>query len=118
MCNDFGNNVPYSVYVEEFSHLRLPVTAPPDGAVPNLEPRDEIWPTDAAVVLRPGPGGVALEQHPWGLAPGRAGARAVINMRAEGRRFVNGAMPRAGVALLRVHRHTQPKNPLAVYPGR
>ena len=90
MCNDFGNNVPYSVYVEEFSHLRLPVTAPPDGAVPNLEPRDEIWPTDTAVVFRPMPGGVVLEQQPWGLAPGRAGARAVINMRAEGRRFVSG----------------------------
>ena len=90
MCNDFGNHVPYSVYVEEFSHLRLPLTAASDGAVPNLEPRDEIWPTDKAVVFRPAPGGVALAQLPWGLAPGRAGARAVINMRAEGRRFTTG----------------------------
>jgi putative SOS response-associated peptidase YedK len=89
MCNDFGNHIPYSVYVEEFSQLRLPVNTAA-SAVPNLEPRDEIWPTDTAVVFRPVPGGVALEQHPWGLAPARTGARAVINMRAEGRRFANG----------------------------
>lgn len=90
MCNDFGNRVPYSAYVEEFSHLRLPMAAPADGAVPNLEPRDEIWPTDKAVVISPAAGGVALAQVPWGLAPGRAGARAVINMRSEGRRFASG----------------------------
>ena len=87
MCNDFGNRVPYDVYGEEFSHLRLPLEPPADGAVPNLEPRDEIWPTDRAVVFRPGGGGVTLAQLGWGLAPGRAGARAVINMRSEGRRF-------------------------------
>ena len=90
MCNDFGNRVPYSAYVEEFSHLRLPLEPPPGGAVPNLEPRDEIWPTDTAVVVRPAAGGVALVGLPWGLAPGRAGARAVINMRSEGRRFGTG----------------------------
>ncbi len=90
MCNDFGNRVPYDVYVEEFSHLRLPLEPPLDGAVPNLEPRDEIWPTDRAVVFRPVDGGVALVQLGWGLAPGRAGARAVINMRSEGRRFGSG----------------------------
>lgn len=88
MCNDFGNHVPYSVYVEEFSHLRLPIV--PDGAAPNLEPRDEIWPTDKAVVLRAAAGGVALSQLSWGLMPGRPGARAVINMRSEGRSFAKG----------------------------
>ncbi len=87
MCNDFGNLVPYDAYSEAFSHLRLPLVTPADGAVPNLEPRDEIWPTDKAVVLRPSPGGVALAQVAWGLAPGRVGARGVINMRSEGRRF-------------------------------
>ena len=90
MCNDFGNRVPYDAYVEEFSHLRLQLQPPEDGAVPNLEPRDEIWPTDTAAVIRPVSGGVALAQLPWGLAPGRAGARAVINMRSEGRRFAAG----------------------------
>ena len=90
MCNDFGNRVPYDAYVEEFSHLRLALEPPAEGAVPNLQPRDEIWPTDKAVVISPAPGGVALAQLSWGLAPSRAGARAVINMRSEGRRFATG----------------------------
>ncbi len=90
MCNDFGNRVPYDAYVEEFSHLRLPLEPPAAGAVPNLEPRDEIWPTDKAVVMRREGGGVSLTQVAWGLVPSRAGARAVINMRSEGRRFTVG----------------------------
>ncbi len=90
MCNDFGNRVPYSAYVEEFSHLRLPLVAPAAGATPNLEPRDEIWPTDTAPLIRPAAGGVALVQARWGLAPGRPKGRAVINMRAEGRSFARG----------------------------
>ena len=57
---------------------------------PNLEPRDEIWPTDTASVIRAGEGGAALLQLPWGLAPGRPGGRAVINMRSEGRAFAHG----------------------------
>ena len=34
MCNDFGNNVPYSAYLEAFSDIRLPVVFP--MAAPNL----------------------------------------------------------------------------------
>ncbi len=40
MCNDYGNRVAYSTYVEKFSHLRLPLILP--TAPPNLEPRDDI----------------------------------------------------------------------------
>ncbi len=90
MCNDYGNRVPYQAYVEEFSQLKLPILSPGPEAAPNLEPRNEIWPTDSAPVIRPAPGGVALVQLPWGLAPGRPKARAVINLRAEGRNFVRG----------------------------
>ena len=90
MCNDYGNRVPYSVYVEEFAHLRIPLVFPPPEAAPNLEPRDEIWPTDTAPVIRPAEGGVAFLQLPWGLAPGRPGSRAVINLRSEGRAFARG----------------------------
>ena len=50
MCNDYGNRIPYSVYVEEFSHLRLPLILP--TSAPNLEPRDDIWPTEVAPVIR------------------------------------------------------------------
>ncbi len=87
MCNDYGNRVPYAAYVDAFSELRLPLLA---GPAPNLEPRDEIWPTDPAPVIRPAGEGVALAQLRWGLAPGRPKARAVINMRAEGREFARG----------------------------
>ena len=37
MCNDYGNRIPYSRYVEEFSHLRLPVFVQGNG--PDLAPR-------------------------------------------------------------------------------
>ena len=50
MCNDFGNNIPYSDYLAAFSQTRIPVKWP--NAAPNLEPRDDIWPTDIAPVIR------------------------------------------------------------------
>src|SRR5438105_10278830 len=50
MCNDFGNNIPYSDYLAAFSRTRIPVKWP--NAAPNLEPRDDIWPTDRAPVIR------------------------------------------------------------------
>ena len=43
MCNAYGNRVPYSVYVEEFSQIRLPLRFP--VAAPILEPHDDIRPT-------------------------------------------------------------------------
>jgi putative SOS response-associated peptidase YedK len=85
MCNDFGNRVPYSVYLEEFSELRLTLRVP--DAAPNLQPRDEIWPTDPAVVFRRDGDVVTMSQLPWGLAPARPKAPVVINLRAEGRDF-------------------------------
>jgi putative SOS response-associated peptidase YedK len=90
MCNDFGNRVSYRSYVEEFSHLRLPLVFPAPDMAPNLEPREEIWPTEMAPVIRPMEGGVGLVQLPWGLVPSRPKARAVINMRSEGRSFARG----------------------------
>src|SRR5437763_9987646 len=90
MCNDFGNRIPYQAYVEEFSHLRLPLIFPKPDAAPNLEPRDEIWPTELAPVIRPAEGGVELVQLPWGLSPSRPKGRAVINLRSEGRAFTRG----------------------------
>jgi hypothetical protein len=50
MCNDFGNNIPYSDYLAAFSQTRIPVKWP--NAAPNLELRDDIWPTDRAPVIR------------------------------------------------------------------
>lgn len=88
MCNDFGNRVPYSAYVEAFSQTRLPLIMP--EAVPNLEPRDDIWPTETAPVLRLAEGGVELVQLRWGFPPGRPKAGPIVNFRSEGRRFPSG----------------------------
>lgn len=93
MCNDYGNRIPYDAYAEAFSQTRLPLLAP--DPVPNLEPRDDIWPTETAPVLRLAPGGVELVPLRWGFAPrpapdGRPKAGPIINYRSEGRRFGRG----------------------------
>ena len=88
MCNDYGNSIPYSAYVDALNEMAL--TLAPSDAIPNLEPRDDIWPTDPAPVLRAVPGGVELVQMRWGFAPGRPKAGPVINFRSEGRRFTSG----------------------------
>lgn len=88
MCNDFGNHIPYSAYLEEFSTVGVQVISP-QGA-PNLEPRDDIWPTETAPILRRSGDEVELAQLRWGFAPGRPKAPPVINFRSEGRRFPNG----------------------------
>ena len=86
MCNDYGLDLPFRLFVEAFSDLKIPLSFP-DGA-PNLQARDEIWPTERAPVFCPDGGGARLEMMRWGLAPGRAGP--IINMRAEGRSFSQG----------------------------
>lgn len=88
MCNDYANHVPWSEYVEAFSEIRLPVVLP--KAAPNLEPRDDIWPTDIAPIIRRVEGGVELARMRWGFPPGRPKAGPVINFRSEGRRFERG----------------------------
>jgi putative SOS response-associated peptidase YedK len=90
MCNDYANRVPFNTYREAFSQTRLPLVRPGVEAAPNLEPRDDIRPTDVAPVIRPVEGGVELVQLRWGFAPGRPKAPPVINFRSEGRRFDRG----------------------------
>ena len=88
MCNDFGNNVPYSAYLEAFSNIRLPVVFP--IAAPNLEPRDDIWPTEPAPVFRRREQGVEMVQLRWGFPPARPKGAPIIKFRSEGRRFPKG----------------------------
>ena len=57
---------------------------------PNLEPRDDIWPTDPATVFRRRGDGVELVQLRWGFPPARPKGAPVINFRSEGRRFPKG----------------------------
>ena len=93
MCNDYGNRIPYSDYLAAFSESRIPVRRP--AAAPNLEPRDDIWPTDPAPTIR------RLEDATnefvilrWGFPPAKPKGAPVINFRSEGRRFPVGR-PRA-----------------------
>jgi hypothetical protein len=44
MCNDYGNHIPYRDYLAALSQTRIPIKWP--NAAPNLEPRDDIWPTN------------------------------------------------------------------------
>jgi len=86
VCNDYGNHIPYSDYLAAFSQTRIPVKWP--RAAPNLEPRDDIWPTDPAPVIRrleDGTNDFALLR--WGFPPARPKGAPVINFRSEGRRF-------------------------------
>ena len=88
MCNDYGNNIPYYAYLEAFSESRIPVRFP--RAAPNLEPRDDIWPTDTAPVIRQVEDGIEFVQLRWGFPPARPKGAPIINFRSEGRRFPKG----------------------------
>src|SRR5690349_16341732 len=100
MCNDFGNHIPYSDYLAAFSQTRIPVRWP--KAVPNLEPREDIWPTDKAPVIRRlakrhadasqealllEDGTNEFSELRWGFPPARPTGAPIINFRSEGRRF-------------------------------
>jgi putative SOS response-associated peptidase YedK len=73
-------------YLRAFSQIRTPIKFP--TAAPNHEPRDDIWPTDRAPVIR------RLEDATneftelgWGFPPARPKGAPVINFRSEARRF-------------------------------
>jgi putative SOS response-associated peptidase YedK len=73
MCNRYGYRAPISRLVDEFSQIRIPLTFP-GGAVPNLEPREHIRPTDIAKIIRPLDAsdpiaGVELVDARWWLIP-------------------------------------------------
>jgi putative SOS response-associated peptidase YedK len=86
MCNDFGNNVSYSEYLTAFSQTRIRVKWP--AAVPNLEPRDDIWPTDPAPVIRRLENGeIEFAALRWGFPRGKPKGAPIINFRSEKRRF-------------------------------
>ena len=113
MCNDYGNRVPYSAYVEAFSDLKIPIFAP--GGPPNLEPRDDIWPTDTAPIIRRGEKGAELVQLRWGFPPGRPKGPPVINMRSEKRRFVHGRCLVPASHFYEFHRQAVPEVKVALH---
>ncbi|HTV90131.1 MAG TPA: SOS response-associated peptidase [Stellaceae bacterium] len=88
MCNDFGNHIPYHDYLRAFGKSGIDVRCP--AAAPNIEPRDDIWPTDPAPLIRQTSNGHEFAQLRWGFPPGRPKGAPVINFRSEGRRFPAG----------------------------
>jgi putative SOS response-associated peptidase YedK len=86
VCNDFGNRIPYDDYLRAFSQTRIPVKWP--NAAPNLEPRDDIWPTDpASVIRRLEDGSNEFKIFRWGFPPAKPKGAPIINFRSEGRHF-------------------------------
>src|ERR1700730_10756826 len=86
VCNDFGNHIPYDSYLQAFSQIGVPIRFP--AAARNLEPRDDIWPTDRAPIIRRlKDGSNEFSQLRWGFPPGRPKGAPVINFRSECRRF-------------------------------
>ena len=83
MCNDYGNHIPYSRYVEAFGELQLPVFV--EGNGPDLTPRDDIRIRDAAPVILRTSDGVQLIEMIW--APRDRNKKPVFNFRSEGRSF-------------------------------
>jgi putative SOS response-associated peptidase YedK len=83
MCNDYGNGVSYRRYVEEFSHLKLPVFVQGNG--PDLTPRDDIHIRDTAPVVLRTADGVELTERVW--APRAANKKPIFNFRSEKRDF-------------------------------
>ena len=88
MCNDYGNHIPYDDYLQAFSETRIPVRFP--KAAPNLEPRDDIWPTETAPVIRHTEDGIEFALLRWGFPPAKPKGPPVINFRSEGRHFPTG----------------------------
>src|ERR1700709_1361749 len=88
MCNDYGNHAPYDRYLPAMSATRIPVRFP--TAAPNLEPREDIWPTEMAPIIRQTEDGIEFTQLRWGFPPAKTKRPPVTNFRPEGRRFPKG----------------------------
>lgn len=91
MCNDFANRISWKQYQTGLETAGLLLVHPRMEAAPNLEPMDDVRPTDPAPVLRmaadDAAAGLELVRLRWGFKPSRPKAGPVINFRAEGRRF-------------------------------
>ena len=79
MCNDYGNRIRYSAYLEAFSHLKIRLVVP--GGAPNLEPRDDIWPNRMLpLVIRARERRCGACPTAVGVSPWAAKGPTVINM--------------------------------------
>lgn len=102
MCASFQARFNLTQLVRLFEQAHAPLAF--DGGRPNVEPVDEVRPTDAALAVRARAGtgpdmeaSVELVAMRFGFPPPAPKRPPVINVRSEGRRFSNG--PAGGRAL-------------------
>lgn len=103
MCASFQARFNLTQLVRLFEQARAPLSF--DGGRPNIEPVDEVRPTDPALTARArtaansrGDDAVELVSMRFGFPPPAPKRPPVINFRSEGRRFSNG--PAGGRALV------------------
>ncbi len=84
MCNNYASHVPANRIAAVFGEMGLPLRFE-GGAVPNLEPRDDIRIGNTAPIATRSDPGPLLRQVKWAwTAPN---GRPVFNYRSDGRRF-------------------------------
>ena len=105
MCASFQARFNLTQLVRLFEQARAPLAF--DGGRPNIEPVDEVRPTDPSLAVRARAGAdpeiaasVELVAMRFGFPPPVPKRPPVINFRSEGRRFSNG--PAGGRALVPV----------------
>jgi putative SOS response-associated peptidase YedK len=90
MCNSYISRFNYTELVDAFARLKAPVRFPRSDRIPNLQPNEDIRPTDPCAVVVPTGGGAEVVTLRWGFPPPRPKAGPIINFRSEGRRFDKG----------------------------
>jgi putative SOS response-associated peptidase YedK len=99
MCASYEARFSVTQLVEAFDHHGAPLRFP--RGLPNIEPMDEVRPTDLSYAVRAeGPDGAGLVRMRFGFPPPAPKRPPVINFRSEGRRFSNG--PAGGRSLVPV----------------
>ena len=99
MCASFQARFNLTQLVRLFEQAQAPLNF--DGGRPNIEPVDEIRPTDPSLAIRAhGEGATELVGMRFGFPAPAPKKPPVINFRSEGRRFSNG--PTSGRALIPV----------------
>ena len=86
MCNDYRFKKSLADLRQLFGDLGVELVW--DGGAPNLEPRDDIRPTDLAPIILGRDGQAELKQLRWGFPRDKGGP--VINFRSDGRSFGQG----------------------------
>ncbi len=100
MCASYESKFSIRQLVDAFAHAGIEIGMD-GGGLPNLEPREEVRPTDPDRLVRAGSGATAvLAPMRFGLEPSAPKRPPVINLRSEGRTFTNG--DRGGRGLLPV----------------